>query len=156
MNRVRLLRLCSALASELENCVQCHELSSLHGVGSERGRPPACHDCHTKHAILPPTSPASSIHPRSLKHTCAQCHPREACGGEVSLLTLGALIAEKGLRHCFAMGADRMIRIDDSSWEGRDAWTTALVLSAAIRKIGQDVVVCGKQDRAISKIYYII
>jgi electron transfer flavoprotein beta subunit len=70
---------------------------------------------------------------------------REARGGEVILLTLGALIAEKGLRHCFAMGADRMIRIDDSSLHGLDPWTTAVVLSAAIRKMSPDLVLCGKQ-----------
>ena len=70
---------------------------------------------------------------------------REARGGEVILLTLGELIAEKGLRHCFAMGADRMIRIDDFPSDAMDAWTRAVVLSAAIREIGPDLVLCGKQ-----------
>lgn len=70
---------------------------------------------------------------------------REARGGEIILLTLGELIAERGLRHCFAMGADRMIRIDDSTFEATDAWTTAVLLSAAIGRIGPDLVLCGKQ-----------
>ncbi len=70
---------------------------------------------------------------------------REARGGEVILLTLGELIAERGLRHCFAMGADRMIRIDDFPSDAMDAWTRAVVLSAAIREIGPDLVLCGKQ-----------
>jgi electron transfer flavoprotein beta subunit len=71
---------------------------------------------------------------------------REARGGEVVLMTLGALIAERGLRHCFAMGADRMIRIDDSGLNARDAWTTAVLLSAAICRLGgADLVLCGKE-----------
>ena len=69
----------------------------------------------------------------------------EARGGEIILLTLGELIAERGLRHCFALGADRMIRIDDSAFEGMDPWTTAVLLSAAIRRIAPDVVLCGQQ-----------
>jgi electron transfer flavoprotein beta subunit len=60
-------------------------------------------------------------------------------------LTLGELIAENELRRCFAMGADRMIRIDPSSFDAMDAWTTAVVLSAAIRRIEPDLVLCGKQ-----------
>ena len=48
---------------------------------------------------------------------------REARGGEVILLPLGELIAERGLRRCFAMGADRMIRIDDFPSDAMDAWT---------------------------------
>jgi electron transfer flavoprotein beta subunit len=70
---------------------------------------------------------------------------REARGGEIILLTLGELSAEKELRRCFAMGADRMVRIDDSSFDATDAWTTAVVLSAAIRRIGPDLVLCGKE-----------
>jgi electron transfer flavoprotein beta subunit len=70
---------------------------------------------------------------------------RESRGGEVILLTLGELIAESGLRHCFAMGADRMIRVDDSSLESMDAWSTAVLLSAAIREIDPNLVLCGKQ-----------
>jgi electron transfer flavoprotein beta subunit len=71
---------------------------------------------------------------------------REAGGGEVILLTLGELIAESGLRHCFAMGADRMIQIDDSAFEATDAWMTAVLLSAAIRRIDPDLILCGSQD----------
>ena len=70
---------------------------------------------------------------------------RETWGGEITLLTLGELIAERALRHCFAMGADRMIRIDDSAFEAMDPWTTAVLLSAAIRRIDPDLVLCGQQ-----------
>lgn len=70
---------------------------------------------------------------------------REARGGEIILLTAGELIAERGFRHCFAMGADRMIQIDDSAFDAMDPWTTAVLLSAAIRQIDPDLVFCGKQ-----------
>jgi electron transfer flavoprotein beta subunit len=70
---------------------------------------------------------------------------REARGGEIILLTLGELNAERELRRCFAMGADRMICIDASPYEGMDAWTTSVILSAAVRRIGPDLLLCGKQ-----------
>ncbi len=34
-----------------------------------------CADCHTAHAVLPPTNPASSIAPENLAETCGKCHP---------------------------------------------------------------------------------
>lgn len=76
---------------------------------------------------------------------------RGAHGGEVILMTLGELIAEEELRHCFAMGADRMIRIHGPSLETADPWSTGVVLSQAIRQIGPDLILCGRQaldDRA--------
>ena len=76
---------------------------------------------------------------------------REAHGGEVILMTLGELIAEEELRHCFAMGADRMIRVYDPSFETGDAWSAGVVLSKAVRQIEPDLILCGRQaldDRA--------
>ena len=70
---------------------------------------------------------------------------REVREAEIILLTVGDLIAERELRHCFAMGADRMIQIDNSAFEATDAWTAAVLLSAAIRQIDPCLVLCGKQ-----------
>lgn len=68
-----------------------------------------------------------------------------APGGEVILLTLGELIAEPGLRHCLAMGADRIIRIHDPTVETIDAWFTGVALAAAIGRLRPDLVLCGKE-----------
>jgi len=70
---------------------------------------------------------------------------KEALGGEAILVTLGDPAAEQDLRRCLAIGADRLIRIDDGSSEARDAWSTAVVLAAAIRRLSPDMVLCGAQ-----------
>jgi cytochrome b subunit of formate dehydrogenase len=50
---------------------------SYHGkvesLGS--GLAAGCSDCHTAHAILPTTDPASSVNPKNLPATCGKCHP---------------------------------------------------------------------------------
>ena len=72
------------------DCIQCHDLTNRHGIGAA--------DCHTKHAILPATSPASSVHARNLKHTCAKCHPRESgrVGRIASILSFQPAAHRKG------------------------------------------------------------
>jgi electron transfer flavoprotein beta subunit len=62
----------------------------------------------------------------------------------VTLLTLGPLIAEDELRKCLARGADRLCRID---LEGElDPWTKARVMGFFIRKMGADLIFCGKES----------
>ncbi|MBW1902934.1 MAG: electron transfer flavoprotein subunit beta/FixA family protein [Deltaproteobacteria bacterium] len=61
---------------------------------------------------------------------------------EVVIITAGQPETERALRYAFAMGGDRMIRIN---YESSDPWSTALVLASAIEKIGYDLVLCGKK-----------
>jgi len=64
--------------------------------------------------------------------------------GEISVLTLGPIIAEKELRRCMAMGADHLYQIDVP---GRvDPWQKSLFLTRAIKGIGADLVLCGKES----------
>ncbi|MBW1780850.1 MAG: hypothetical protein JRL30_08925 [Deltaproteobacteria bacterium] len=64
--------------------------------------------------------------------------------GEISILTLGHIIAEKELRRCMAMGADYLFQIDIT--ERVDPWQKSLFLARAIREIGADLVFCGKES----------
>ena len=66
--------------------------------------------------------------------------------GEVILITLGDLIAEKALKRCLAMGADRLIQINDPSFRKLDPWGTSVVLARAIERLGPDLVFCGKES----------
>jgi Fe-S oxidoreductase/nitrate reductase gamma subunit/nitrate/TMAO reductase-like tetraheme cytochrome c subunit len=74
----------SRTAVQPVDCNPCHDQVNRHGEGGSSGRRPACHDCHTKHAILPPTSLGSSVHAQNLKHTCAACHPKQS--GRIKIL----------------------------------------------------------------------
>lgn len=65
--------------------------------------------------------------------------------GEVILITLGDLTAEKALKRCLAMGADRLIQINDPSFGKLDPWGSSVVLAKAIERLGPDLVFCGKE-----------
>jgi len=65
--------------------------------------------------------------------------------GEVILVTLGDLIAEKALKRCLAMGADRLIQINDSTFGKLDAWCTSVVLAKAMERLQPDLILCGKE-----------
>jgi electron transfer flavoprotein beta subunit len=65
--------------------------------------------------------------------------------GEVILVTLGDLIAEKALRRCLAMGADRLIQINHPSFGRLDPWGSSVVLAKAIDRLKPDLVFCGKE-----------
>ena len=65
--------------------------------------------------------------------------------GEVVLITLGDLIAEKALKRCLAMGADRLIQINDPYFGKLDPWGTSVVLAKAVERLGPDLIFCGKE-----------
>lgn len=59
--------------------------------------------------------------------------------GEVIALTMGPEDAEDAILRALQMGADRGVLVSDERLAGSDAIGTALVLGAAIRRIGEDV-----------------
>ena len=70
---------------------------------------------------------------------------REAHGGSVSVLVLGADVPEDLLYRALAMGADRAVVVRDATVERADALATATVLAAALRTLAPwDLVLCGE------------
>src|SRR5512143_2490967 len=65
--------------------------------------------------------------------------------GEVILVTLGDLFAEKALKRCLAMGADRMVQINDPSFGKLDPWGASVILAKALERLEPDLVFCGKE-----------
>ena len=67
----------------VSECGSCHErlyktyFETYHGQVTELGfgLTAKCSDCHTAHAMLPPTDPRSSVNPANLVATCSRCHP---------------------------------------------------------------------------------
>lgn len=62
---------------------------------------------------------------------------------EITYLTMGPAKAADGLRKALAMGGDDGVHVLDDALRGSDAPSTALVLAAAARRIGFDLIVCG-------------
>jgi electron transfer flavoprotein beta subunit len=66
-------------------------------------------------------------------------------GAEVVAVCMGPAQAEAVLREAFAMGADGGVLISDRAFAGSDTLATSKILAAAIRKIGFDLIIAGRQ-----------
>ncbi|GBD95234.1 MAG TPA: electron transfer flavoprotein subunit beta/FixA family protein [Nitrospirae bacterium] len=87
----------------------------------------------------------SIINPFDLHALEAGIQIREQLGGKVSVLTMGPPQAESSLREAVAMGADEAVLLSDKAFAGSDTWATSYTLARAIKKLGADIVFCGKQ-----------
>ncbi len=97
------------------------------------------------HHYLSAHDGVSRINPYDELAVGAALHAGElAGGGHISLLTLGPFIAEAELRRCMALGAQALYQID--MVPTLDPWQKSVFLSRAIRKIGADLVLCGKES----------
>jgi electron transfer flavoprotein beta subunit len=67
-------------------------------------------------------------------------------GSEVTAVTYGALVTEKALRACLAMGADHAVMITDEAAEETDTLSKAYIIATAIKKMEYDLILCGKRS----------
>lgn len=87
----------------------------------------------------------SIINPYDLHAIEAGLQIKEKLGGKVTVITMGPPQAEQALRDAISMGADEAVLLTDRAFAGADTWATAYTLSRAIKKIGADIIICGKQ-----------
>ena len=87
----------------------------------------------------------SIINPFDLHALEAAIQIREQRGGKVVVLTMGPPQAETSLREAIAMGADEAVLLSDKAFAGSDTWATSYTLAQAIKKLGADIIFCGKQ-----------
>jgi electron transfer flavoprotein beta subunit len=68
--------------------------------------------------------------------------------GDVTVLSMRQHALQKpedALRTCLAMGADKAVLLSDPAFEGSDVFSTAVALAAALRRLGSDLLLFGKQ-----------
>lgn len=70
---------------------------------------------------------------------------KEENGATVTVISMGPPQAEKALREALAMGADEAYLITDRAFGGSDTLATSTIIAGAIRKLGADLVMCGRQ-----------
>lgn len=70
---------------------------------------------------------------------------KERTGAMVTILTMGPLQADVALREALAMGADEAILLSDRAFGGADTWATSSTLAAALKKLGFDLIITGRQ-----------
>ncbi len=72
---------------------------------------------------------------------------KDASGGKVRILSMGADSAKEVIKHSLAMGGDEGYQLTDPAFNNSDAYATAATLAAAIKKIGEyDMIFCGRQE----------
>ncbi|MGC8547026.1 MAG: electron transfer flavoprotein subunit beta/FixA family protein [Thermoplasmata archaeon] len=72
---------------------------------------------------------------------------KEKYGGKVIVLSMGPQFFDQFLKVAIAMGADDAILLSDRLFGGSDTFPTALILSTAIKKIGDyDIILTGEES----------
>lgn len=69
----------------------------------------------------------------------------KAGAGEVTVLSIGPTEAQKEIRNCLAMGADKGVLLKDDQLAGRDAFAISTMLAEQIKKMPHDLIFFGKQ-----------
>jgi len=87
----------------------------------------------------------SIINPYDLHALEAALAIKDAGGATVTVLTMGPPQAEAALRDAVAMGADEAVLLSDRAFAGSDTWATSNALAGAVRLMGFDLIICGKQ-----------
>lgn len=87
----------------------------------------------------------SMVNPYDLYAVEEALRIKEKHGGKVTAISMGPPQAEEVLREAISMGADDAVLLTDRAFAGADTWATAFTLATAIKKIGFDLIICGKQ-----------
>lgn len=69
---------------------------------------------------------------------------RDEVGGTVTALSMGPPQARTALVECLALGADRAVHLSDKRFAGSDTLATSRALADALRRLGPDLVLCGR------------
>lgn len=70
---------------------------------------------------------------------------KDTLGAKVTALSMGPPQADLVLREALAMGADEAVLVSDRAFGGSDTWATSSTLASAIRKLGCDLIITGRQ-----------
>lgn len=70
---------------------------------------------------------------------------KERFGGTVTVVCMGPPQADLALREALAMGCDEAFLVSGREFGGSDTWATASIISAALKKIGYDLIITGRQ-----------
>lgn len=70
---------------------------------------------------------------------------KEKIGGTVSVVSMGPPQADVALREALAMGCDEAYLVSAREFGGSDTYATSGILAAALKTIGYDVIITGRQ-----------
>ena len=70
---------------------------------------------------------------------------KEQLGGTVTVVSMGPPQADVALREALAMGCDEAVLVSAREFGGSDTYATSGILAAALKKVGYDIVITGRQ-----------
>ncbi|MDD3570749.1 MAG: electron transfer flavoprotein subunit beta/FixA family protein [Lachnospiraceae bacterium] len=70
---------------------------------------------------------------------------KERVGGTVTVISMGPPQADVALREALAMGCDEAYLVSAREFGGSDTYATSGILAAAIKTLGYDVIITGRQ-----------
>ena len=89
----------------------------------------------------------SIINPDDMAGIEAALTLKEELGGDakITVVSMGPAQADIALREALAMGCDDAHLVSDRSFGGADTWATSATLAAALKVIGYDLIITGRQ-----------
>lgn len=86
------------------------------------------------------------LNPLDANALSAAVKVKESYGGEITLITMGPPSAEKVLRDCLAVGADRAVLVSDRAFGNADTLATSYSIVSAANLVDKfDLIFCGKE-----------
>ena len=96
--------------------------------------------------VVPPQGVSPVIDPYAEYAVEAALKLKDAIGGKITALSLGANQLRDIVKKPLAMGADELVLLEDEAFDEGDSWSTAYALAMAIKKIGEyDIILCGRE-----------
>jgi electron transfer flavoprotein beta subunit len=103
-------------------------------------------DTATNKVVLPANIPPV-IDPYSEYALEAALKLKDAYGGKINAISLGMNLIREVIKKPLSMGADELILLEHDTFGDGDSWSTAYVLSMAIKKISEyNLILCGRQS----------
>ncbi len=96
--------------------------------------------------VVPPPGVPPVISPYDEQAVEAALRIKDAQGGKITVLSMGANLTRDVVKKPLAMGADELVLLEDEAFAGGDSWSIVYALAMAIKKIGDyDLIFCGRQ-----------
>jgi electron transfer flavoprotein beta subunit len=96
--------------------------------------------------VIPPRGRAPVLNPFDENALEAALKIKDVEEAKISVISMGSGLDEVILRETLAVGADDLIFLNDDAFKELGSYSTASVVSAAIKKIGKyDLIFCGRQ-----------
>ena len=91
------------------------------------------------------TGVPSIMNPFDVNAVEAALELKDRYGGEVTVISMGPGQAKAILREAIAMGADHAYLVTDRAFGGSDTYATSGIIAAALKNIGYDLIITGRQ-----------